>query len=71
MLIDGAYQEGLPSNIPWAGSGNQRLIHLNKGIVQRYNLDDAEPDNSFALEIIIDKAGAITATGQISSKELV
>jgi anaerobic ribonucleoside-triphosphate reductase activating protein len=67
MLIDGKYDSRVPQIHPLSGSGNQRVLLLEKGnIVQvaQTNEIDIYRDSEF----IIDHNGNITATGFIDSK---
>jgi anaerobic ribonucleoside-triphosphate reductase activating protein len=63
MLIDGAYQQGNAPTAPWTGSGNQRIILLNKGAIEIYRGLERMGD----IEITIDKTGAVEVTGILDS----
>jgi len=68
-LIDGAYKKEISPYIPWTGSGNQRLLHLTRGKIQKiYKISDIEPALHIEGEILIDQSGNILATGIIDSK---
>jgi len=67
LLLDGPYREHLPSNRPWRGSDNQRLIPLT----QRYRDKVVEWDRPSGqqFEVHFDAAGGIEILG-IPPKEL-
>jgi anaerobic ribonucleoside-triphosphate reductase activating protein len=67
MLIDGVYLQDVPPYMPWTGSGNQRLIQLNGGQIQKvYKKGDFEKTGLYDGELIIDQNGGITVTGIIN-----
>ena len=69
MLIDGPYKKEQPPDKPWAGSGNQRILELRGGVIQReYEKKDIQVAEDIAGELIISRTGTITATGIIDGK---
>jgi anaerobic ribonucleoside-triphosphate reductase activating protein len=68
MLIDGAYEKDKPSQLPWTGSGNQRVLELREGEIlkQRECGEEEQIDG----EVMIDEAGGVTVTGIIDSRDL-
>jgi len=67
ILIDGAYNKEMPPNLPWTGSGNQRILRLKRGkIATICKKEDVELGNGIWGEVIIDRKGGITITGIIS-----
>jgi len=69
MLIDGPYKKEEPPDMPWAGSGNQRILELCHGeIGKKYEKKDVKAAGGIVGELIIDQSGRITATGLIDSK---
>ncbi len=68
ILVDGAYEEKIASEIRWAGSGNQRVMELSNGEIERvYGKKEKGESFSKECELIIDSCGEITATGLIDS----
>lgn len=66
ILIDGPYMQEIPPVLPWTGSGNQRILQLNHGKIERIcKKTDFNDVDDIAGEIIIDQNGNITATGII------
>lgn len=61
VLVEGPYRFDYPPRHPWAGSGNQRVLHLSGGRIVE-ELDGGSFMNGIG-EIVIDRAGTITATG--------
>jgi len=61
ILIDGPYMQNVPSQNIWAGSGNQHVYRLKKGIRIRDITNKVY--ESAVIEILIDKQGTITTTG--------
>ncbi|GHU80151.1 anaerobic ribonucleoside-triphosphate reductase activating protein [Spirochaetia bacterium] len=71
LLIDGAYQRNKPANVPWAGSGNQRILELCNGKIRdKRNFGKNVFDTAGNGEIYIDTAGNIIATGIFDSRNL-
>jgi anaerobic ribonucleoside-triphosphate reductase activating protein len=71
ILIDGAYVKEIPPYMPWTGSGNQRVMQLHSGQIQRlFGEGELEASGVFDGELIIDSAGGVTATGIIDSSKL-
>jgi anaerobic ribonucleoside-triphosphate reductase activating protein len=70
ILIDGAYQQNNPSKAPWIGSGNQRILFMDKG--KTGEAADAGSLAGYAGdgEIWIDHSGNVTATGIFDSRAL-
>jgi anaerobic ribonucleoside-triphosphate reductase activating protein len=69
ILIDGAYEENLPSYMPWTGSGNQRVVQLDGGKIRKiYKKSEIESSVDADGEIIIDQGGSILTTGIIDSR---
>ena len=70
MLIDGPYEKGTPPDMPWAGSGNQRILRLRCGDIEKaYEKKDAETADGYVEgELIIDQTGSIMITGVFDSK---
>lgn len=70
MLIDGDYKEGSKRLLPWAGSGNQRILKLKQGeiynILEKKDFSDSEINSD--AEICIDIEGNIIATGIFDTK---
>jgi anaerobic ribonucleoside-triphosphate reductase activating protein len=66
MLIDGPYQQNNAPIAPWTGSGNQRIILLNKGNIEIYHGLEHIGD----MEIIIDKTGTVEVTGILDSDKI-
>lgn len=62
-LIDGEYRREIPSRCRWAGSGNQRFLRLQNGVLvaDLTNLQGSSTDG----EIFIGTDGGITLTGFI------
>ena len=60
-LIDGPYIKDCPSHCKYTGSGNQRFLKLNEGIIQE-DLTDKTEDITES-EFIINQDGSITTTG--------
>jgi anaerobic ribonucleoside-triphosphate reductase activating protein len=61
ILIDGPYIRDIPPASPWAGSGNQRIICLERGEVAAW--ESVFPRGRPEAEIFIDPGGNITETG--------
>jgi len=69
LLIDGAYEKENPPYMPWTGSGNQRLIRLHEGKINKiYKRGDLKKVGISEGEIIIAPNGGILATGIIDSR---
>jgi anaerobic ribonucleoside-triphosphate reductase activating protein len=67
ILIDGPYQNDNPAITAWTGSGNQRILKLEKGIIKGYNMrKEAAGDG----EIIIGANGGVVFTGLLDSGKL-
>jgi len=67
ILIDGAYNKEILPNLPWTGSGNQRILRLNRGKIAKIcRKEDVESCKVSCGEVIIDQKGGITVTGIIS-----
>ncbi|MCL1818644.1 MAG: radical SAM protein [Spirochaetaceae bacterium] len=66
ILIDGPYLCDIPRTAPWAVSGNQRVFCLGEGKVIVW--DTIFPGAPRG-EVLIDKAGGITATGIFQLQE--
>lgn len=58
VIIDGLYKREIPSNHPWVGSGNQRVISLSE-VYKSYEQMESEDLG----EIIISETGEILETG--------
>lgn len=61
FLIDGPYIREIESTCLYTGSGNQRFLRLNKGMITEDLTDGA--GNGAESEIIISPDGVITVTG--------
>jgi anaerobic ribonucleoside-triphosphate reductase activating protein len=69
ILIDGAYERDIPPYIPWAGSGNQRVIQIEGGEVRKiYGRGEVVSSAGADGEIVIDRSGGILTTGIIDSR---
>jgi anaerobic ribonucleoside-triphosphate reductase activating protein len=70
ILIEGPYEKEMPPNMQWAGSGNQRILHLHSGnIDKKHEGREGETTAGYAEgELIIDPIGSIIVTGIIDSK---
>jgi len=68
LLLDGPYREDLPSERPWRGSGNQRLIALTERY--RAHVEEWNVPTGQQFEIHLDAAGGWVILG-IPPKELV
>jgi len=69
ILIDGAYKKEILPDIPWTGSGNQRVLQLKHGKIRKVcGKNDIEIIDSIEGEIIIGEKGDITTTGIINLK---
>lgn len=60
-LVDGPYKQEIPSKCRWAGSGNQRFLELENGLIKN-DLTECE-EYSQTAEITINNEGDITITG--------
>ena len=60
-LIDGPYKKDIPSCCKYAGSGNQRFLHLVDGLISEDLTESTE--NIEQCEIFIDVEGRIVKTG--------
>lgn len=60
-LIDGPYIKDIPSNCKYTGSGNQRFLHLTKGLIDE-NLTENMVEEKES-EIFITKDGFVITTG--------
>ena len=71
ILIDGPYERQIPPYMPWTGSGNQRVLELQNGVIKKTcKKSDYETKNCTEGELIINRDGSITATGMIDSKTI-
>jgi anaerobic ribonucleoside-triphosphate reductase activating protein len=69
MLIDGAFEKGIPPYMPWTGSGNQRVMQLEGGKVKRiYAKHEIESAAVADGEIVICQDGGVLTTGIIDSR---
>jgi anaerobic ribonucleoside-triphosphate reductase activating protein len=72
ILIDGSYKKEMPQDMLWAGSGNQRILQLRHGnIERRYKKEDVGTiAGSIDGELIIDQTGSVIVTGIFDSKTI-
>jgi anaerobic ribonucleoside-triphosphate reductase activating protein len=69
ILIDGEYKKEQPAELLWTGSGNQRVIELEKGKIRKvYKNSDIELEERVEGEIIIDGSGEVITTGIIDGR---
>jgi anaerobic ribonucleoside-triphosphate reductase activating protein len=67
ILIDGPYQKGSPAVRAWTGSGNQRVLILDKGIIKEQGMREEAIGEG---EIIIGADGRVIFTGLADSREI-
>ena len=60
-LVDGPFEKDKPSTCRWAGSGNQRFLQLQNGIITG-DMTDNEPFSEMG-EIVIGGNGTVVTTG--------
>jgi anaerobic ribonucleoside-triphosphate reductase activating protein len=66
ILIDGPFEQDNNPQMPWTGSGNQRIIILNNGSIEAFYSSEYNGDT----EIIINKNGTVLVTGIFDGREL-